>query len=155
MSDTDRTTALGLARYAVEFYEAAVAADEALEDRPEFLSVPSVPVLFLTAHSIELILKSYLRHRGYTLKQLSGLNHNLKKAWEAAVGREIEKFVVLNQVDVGVLGLISDLHSSTELRYIVTGAKIFPSFGALQDLTEKLLDAIGPEVGYRSYGRGV
>lgn len=155
MNDANRTTAVGLARYAIEFYEAAVVADEGLEDRPEFIRVASVPILFLTAHAIELILKSYLRHRGYTLDQILRLRHNLKKAWKAAVTHEVEKIVVLNQDDLEVLRLISDLHSSTQLRYIVTGAKTVPTFGALQELAEKLLNAIGPAVGYRSYEHGL
>ncbi|HBC07294.1 MAG TPA: hypothetical protein DC046_06880 [Rhodospirillaceae bacterium] len=113
--------------------------------------MPSVPVFFLTAHAIELILKSYLRHCGLTLKQLRNLGHDLEKAWNAASKRGVQELVVLSESEIQTLAIISKLHASAQLRYIVTGYKTVPTFGALQDVAVKLLNAIGPEVGYRSY----
>lgn len=149
MNSDERTTARGLARYARDFYAAAIAADNALGSEPGYEVVAPVPVMFLVAHSIELILKAYLCHSGLTVEEIKKLNHNLKKNWQAASECGIEKHVLLNETDREVLSLISQLHVSTELRYIQTGYKTFPVFGPLQKLTEKLLDALCPLVGYR------
>jgi len=149
MSQDERTTAIGLARYAREYFDAAIAADDVIGRRKGYEIVAPPPVLFLVAHSIELALKSYLKHSGMTLREIRGISHNLLDCWREAVEKGVEEYVTLNEEDLGVLGLISDLHVSTELRYIQTGFKKFPVFGPLQVVTEKILNGICPLVGYR------
>lgn len=149
MGDEERTTAIGLARYACEYYQAAIAADDVLGKKPRYEIVAPTPVMFLVAHSIELILKAYLLNVGLTLGDLRKLSHGLEGCWNEAVERGIQKSVSLSETDISVLRLISRLHASTELRYIVTGYKEYPVFGPLQELTEKLLKAVCPAVGYR------
>ena len=149
MNERDRTSAIGLARYARDYYDAALAADDKLGRREGYEIVAPAPVMFLVAHSIELALKSYLRFMNYTVDDLKRLSHHLDECWEVAKENGIEQYITLTEEDLGVLSLISSLHASTELRYIQTGFKTFPVFGPLQVLTEKLLDSICPLVGYR------
>ena len=104
--------------------------------------------MFLVAHSIELILKSYLRNCGYSLQDLKGINHGLMHCWRACCDKGIQNCVILESSELEVLDLISNLHQSTELRYIQTGPKTLPVFGRIQALTRKLLTAICPIVGY-------
>lgn len=145
INDDERTTAIGLARYARDYYRAAKAVDD---DFGHEIIAPS-PVLFLVAHSIELGLKAYLRHRGFSLKKTINLGHNLKKCWWEAVEQGVREHVELTEADLENLGLISELHSSGVLRYIQIGSKTYPVFGPLQELTEKILDGICPLVGYK------
>ncbi len=56
--DPERTTARGMARYAEEYHEAALGADEKLGTREGYEIVAPVPVLYLVGHSMELSLKS-------------------------------------------------------------------------------------------------
>ncbi len=149
MSEDDRTSAIGLARYAREYFDAAIGADDAIGHRNGYEIVAPPPVMFLVAHSIELALKAYLRDQGLTVEELERIGHDLCECWRVATDNGIEAHVALTQEELGVLGLISDLHASTQLRYIQTGYKQFPVFGPLQVLAEKLLDAICPLVGYQ------
>lgn len=149
MSSVERTTQIGLARYAREYYDSALAADNAIGDRKGYEVVAPPPVMFLVAHSIELALKAYLLYSGKTLKDLKDVGHNLQNCWEKAIQCGITEHVSLTDEDLGILGLISDLHLSTELRYIQVGYKQFPVFGPLQVLAKKILDGICPLVGYK------
>ena len=148
---SDRTSAIGLARYARDYYEAAEGADEVLGDRPGYERSAPAPVMHLVAHAIELILKAYLRHRGQSVKDITKLRHRLVKCWDAAVNLGLEDHVTLTSEEMDTLQLICHLHSSTQLRYIQIGWKELPAYGPLQNLVEKLLDAICPVVGYQEW----
>ena len=54
--------------------------------------------------------------------------------------------MTLTDQEVETLRLISRLNVSTELRYIQTGYKVHPVYGPLQELSEKLVDAICPVI---------
>jgi len=148
MNDDNRTTAIGLARYAREFFDAALAADDKIGRRPGYDIVAPPPVMFLVAHSIELTLKAYLRHLGLTVTDIVELKHDLNKAWRRASELGLRERMPLTKDELETLCLISKLHSSTELRYIRTGYKTLPVFGPLQELCAKFLDNICPLVGY-------
>ena len=149
MNDIDRTSAIGLARYARDYYDAAIAADDVLGVRPGYEIIAPAPVMFLIAHSIELILKSYLRHQGVSLSDIRKKGHELVKCWEYSVAKGLTEHIQLTDDDIDVLRLISDLHASTELRYIKTGYKQFPVFGPLSTLADDLIVIICPLVGFR------
>ena len=149
MSDQDRTSAVGLARYARDYYEAAEAADDVLGNKPGYEMSAPAPVMYLVAHAIELVLKAYLRHCGQSVRDIKKLSHGLVGCWKAAVDLGLNDHMTLTDQEVETLRLISRLHASTELRYIQTGYKVRPSYGPLQELAERLLDAICPVVGYR------
>jgi hypothetical protein len=149
MNEDNRTSAIGLARYARDYFDAAIAADDVIGNRTGYEIHAPPPVMFLVAHSIELALKAYLRHQGFSVNDLKKQGHRLDECWRLAVENGVENHIQLTEDDVEVLGLISDLHASNQLRYIQTGFKQFPVFGPLQELAKKLLDTICPLVGYR------
>jgi len=105
--------------------------------------------MFLVAHSIELALKAYLLFKGQSIINIKNLSHRLDDCWATATKQDIESHVKLTEDEMEVLKLISNLHASTELRYIKSGFKNFPVFGPLQNLAEKLLNVICPLVGYK------
>ena len=149
MTEIVRTTPIGLARYAREYFDAALAADDVIGRRKGYETSAPPPVMFLVAHSIELALKAYLLDCGLTLEKVTSIGHNLITCWSEADKRDLGQHVSLTGVDFEVLNLINTLHVSTELRYIRAGYKEVPAFGPLQTLAEKLLNTICPLVGYR------
>lgn len=148
--DDTRTTAIGLARYAREYFDAAKAIDAVIGHRPGYDLHAPMSVMHNIAHSIELALKAYLRHAALSADEIiSTCGHDLEKCWAEANTKGVGSLVSLTAEDIEVLGVINKLHVSTELRYIQTGFKQIPSFGPLEVLAKKLLDAICPAVGYR------
>lgn len=145
----DRVPALGLARYAREFYDAAIAVDDTIGMRPAYRFIAPIPVQHLVAHSIELILKAYIRGQEASEQDVRDLGHDLETCWSKARDMGVEEYILLSETELDTLRLISQLHWSTELRYIKTGFKQFPSFGNLQNLCTKLLDAICPLLGFK------
>jgi len=149
--DPCRTTAIGMVRYAVEFMQAALAADDGMGNRARNEVVAPIPVMFLVGQAIELALKAYLLSQGVPLRQLRReygheLHRSLRKAKELGLG----KIVAISADDEYVLSLLDDLYASKQLQYIVTGAKIFPVFGPLERVALQLIHAVGTSVGYRT-----
>jgi hypothetical protein len=143
------TTSIGLARYARDYFEAAKAADDVIGNKSGYEIIAPPPVMFLTAHAIELGFKAYLLNTGENLSSLKKLGHDLIVLWNVCSNNNINSILVLNKEELGLLELISDLHVSTELRYIDTGFKTVPVFGPLENLVSKILDAVCLNVGYR------
>lgn len=148
--DPTRTTPIGLARYAHEFYDAAIVVDDKMGTRPGYEMVPPVPVMYLTAHSIELILKAFLLFKGVSLTKLKRkYGHDIEKAFTKANELGLDQSVKFDPDEVEVLKILNVLYSSKQLNYFIRGAKEFPAFGIAQTLTEKMLNAIAPMVGFR------
>jgi hypothetical protein len=148
-NDQNKTTPIGLARYARKFFNCALAADEKMGHK---LGFAPIPVMYLVAQSIELCLKSYLIFKGVPLNDLRkkyghDLIKSLKKAKELGLDRDTS--VNLNEAEQYALVVLNELYSTKQLNYIVTGGKVFPVFELIQTVSTKLLDAICPLVGYR------
>lgn len=149
--DPERTTPTGLARYSVEFMQAALAADDKLGRREEFMYLAPVPVLFLVGQAIELALKAYLVLRGESLKKLRmRFGHNLGRCLRRAQRHGLP--VILEPDEEGAFVALDTLYASKELQYIVAGVKTFPTFGPLERAALKIIHAIVPLAGYRADG---
>ena len=149
--DSTRTTPIGMARYAREYFDAALAVDNNIGTKKGYEIVAPIPVFYLTAHSIELILKSYLLFKGVELSALrrKSYGHNLNKCIKKANKLGLDECVKLDEGENEALLVLNELYRTKELNYIVTGPKVFPIFGPLETLTRKLLDTIAPLVGYK------
>ncbi len=145
--DPKRTTPIGLARYAREFYVAAVATEEKMGPR----EITPIPVLYLSAHTIELGLKAFMLFKGVPLEELpkKKFGHDLVKCLKKADELGLKGIVSFDQVEIGAIRLLSDLYSSKQLNYIVTGSKSFPLHELVKSFCNKLLDSVCPYVGYR------
>ena len=153
--DPERTTPIGMARYAVDFFKAALATDDKLGTKKGYEIIAPVPVMFLAGQSIELILKAYLLHRGVSLRHIrTKFGHGLHKSLRKAKELGLNKIVELTAEDLSTIEILDELYSSKQLQYIVTGGKTFPVFGPLERATRKLLLSVGPEVGFPPRGIG-
>ena len=145
----DRTTPVGLARYAHDFYDAALAADDKLGMKKGYEIIAPIPVMFLVGQALELALKAYLLSRGVPLRKLrSKYGHDLHRALRKAKELGLLEIVDLSDEDESTVKLLNTLYSSKQLQYIVTGSKRFPVFGPLQEVAEKIIPGISEEVGY-------
>ncbi|MDL2338190.1 MAG: hypothetical protein QFE16_10145 [Pseudomonadota bacterium] len=147
--DSTRTTPIGLARYAGEFMEAALAADAKMGKKDGYERVAPIPVMFLVGQSIELALKAFLLARGVTLRQLrTDYGHELHRSLRKAKELGLLEVVPLESEDINAIELLDHLYATKQLQYIVTGANSFPVFGLLQSAALKLVYGIGTEVGF-------
>jgi hypothetical protein len=147
--DPERTKPVGLARYAREFHEAAMGADCTLGMKPGYEIIAPIPVLYLIGHSMELSLKAFLMHKGVTLDDLpKHFGHDLGKCFEKAIELGLLRAITFDKHELEAFSVLNDLYSTKQLEYIVTGAKTFPAFGHLQSMSQKLLDVVGPMIGF-------
>ncbi|RUP26066.1 MAG: hypothetical protein EKK45_17310 [Curvibacter sp.] len=153
LTDEERTTAIGLARYGYEYIEAArlVAGDYA--DSHPGSQISPIPAYFLAHHGIELTLKSYLRHQGLTVREIAGrkYGHDLHACYRKA--KELGLLEVFNQHpnDVDAMWMLVKLNHQHGLRYIKTGIKQFPLWSLVDPLAVRLHQAVAPVVGYKTF----
>lgn len=147
--DPERTTAIGMSRYASEFMEVAIVADEHIGRREGYEIIPPTPIFFLVAQALELSLKSFLLHKNVPLQKIvKCYRHDLKKLMKKAKEMGLQSIIKISPADEAVLDILNHLYESKQLQYIVTGSKIYPSFGILQKFVLTLVIEVGAEVGY-------
>lgn len=150
--DEERTTAIGLARYAFEYIDAALLVDEHHGATPGFEFVSPVPAYFLVAHGIELTLKSYLRHQGISVRDLiHRYGHDLHKCYRKAKELRLLDRFSEDERDARALAMLVELNDKHGLRYIRTGYKEFPSWAIVKPLAVRLHQAVAPLVGFHSF----
>ena len=147
-SADQRTTAIGLSRYAYEYIEAALLVDEKIGSQPGYEIVSPTPALYLAGHGIELSLKSYLMHEGATIRDLRRLGHDLHSALRKAKELGLYEVIRLTQAEEGALELLNDLYRAKELEYIRTGLKHFPLFALVEKAAIRLHNAVSLHVGF-------
>jgi hypothetical protein len=147
--DPERTTSIGMARYATEFFEAALAADDKLGTKEGYEIVAPIPVMFLVGQAVELALKAYLLAKGVELRLLRRhYGHELHRSLRKAKELGLADVVPLSDEEEGTLSLLDALYATKQLQYIVTGAKTFPVFGPLESVARKLIYGIAPVAGF-------
>lgn len=153
ISENDRTTAVGLARYAYEYLEAAILVDERETQRNPGSKISPIPAYFLAYHAIELTLKAYLRLNRLTVEQLGDrkYGHNLRTCYRKAKELGLLELFKEHPNDVTALDMLISLNEKHGLRYIRTGAKQFPLWSIVEPFAVRLHQAVASKVGYRSF----
>lgn len=137
-----------LARYSIEFFKTALAADNRLENKNQYGLIASFPVMYLIGHSIELCLKSFLLEKGVSRKKLERkYGHNLTKIYNKATA--LGFIELLSGIEKKHLEMLNDIYQSKILNYPETGGYAIPLFSALEEINEKLIKAICPALGVR------
>lgn len=150
--DEDRTTALGLARYAYEYIAAAILVDEHHAEHRGVDAITPMPAYFLAMHGIELTLKAYLRQHVSVRKLRSReFGHDLRACYRKAKELGLRDVYKMRSDDLRALVLLLDLNTNQGLRYIFTGAKRFPSWSIVKPFAVQLHQAIAPLVGYQIF----
>jgi hypothetical protein len=138
-TDPARTRPIGMLRYAIEFYAAALAADEAIGETDGYEITAPTPVNYLIGHAIELGLKAYLLQSGRSLGNIKSIGHRLCLAYNEARKDGLDVHFHPEAADVSVLVALDALYSDKHFEYIETGPKTFPVFGPLQHFARELL----------------
>lgn len=152
VTDEDRTTAIGLARYAYEYLEAAILVDQTIGQSPGFERVSPIPAYFLALHSIELSLKAYLRHHGVSVRDLrSGrrFGHDISACYRKAKELGLCDCFKIREDDTRAMKMLIDMNVDQALRYIKTGFRRSPSWAIVEPFAVRLHQAVAPHVGYR------
>jgi hypothetical protein len=116
ISEEDRTTSLGLFRYSLEYFAAALTAHDALSEGREHGGRPAVPVYNMCGQAIELGLKAYLREQGANLETLRKIGHNLEGAFNQALAKGYT-----SNADTEHLKILNEMYATHQFRYIRTG----------------------------------
>lgn len=152
-ADDDRTTAVGLARYAFEYIEAARVLDEDAAEKNPGNMISPVPAYFLAHHGIELTLKAYLRSKNMSLRQLASktYGHDLHASYRKS--KELGLLDIFSETsnDRDAMSMLVKLNERHGLRYIQTGMKSFPLWSIVDSFAVRLHQAVAPAVGYRSF----
>lgn len=153
LTEENRTTAIGLARYALEYIEAARVVDEAHAHKSPGDMISPIPAYFLAYHGIELTLKSFLRHNGVTVRQLGSrtYGHDLHSCYRKAKELGLLGIFNVTQNDIDAIDMLAGLNQGHGLRYIKTGTKMFPLWSLVNSLAVRLHQAVAPTVGYKTF----
>lgn len=153
ITEDDRTTSTGLARYAFEYIQAARLVDGDAAEREPHRATSPIPAYFLAHHGIELTLKAYLRHQGLTPRALSSktYGHDLHSCYRKAKELYLLDFFKEDPNDIQALNLLAGLNVGHGLRYIKTGAKVFPLWSIIEPLAVRLHQAVAPLTGFHSF----
>ncbi len=147
----DRTTAIGLARYAYDYLHAAIVV-EANDPTPRHIS--PVPAYFLALHGIELTLKAFLRHKGTSVKDLQKkFGHDVHACHRKAKELGLHEVFKELPADSDAMRMLVGLNDQQGLRYIKTGMKHFPLWSIVEPLAVRLHQAVAPVVGIESFNK--
>ncbi|MGY8681489.1 hypothetical protein Q2941_27420 [Bradyrhizobium sp. UFLA05-153] len=138
-TDPKRSTPIGMVRYSIEFYAAAIATDRAIGGMDGYELHAPIPVNYLIGHAIELALKAYLLQNGVDLAGIRRIGHQLCVAYDEARKLGLDDHFKPENGDVSPLQVLDALYSDKQFEYIETGFKTFPVFGPLQLFARGLL----------------
>ena len=125
-TDPQRSTPIGMMRYSIEFYAAAIATDRAIGDMDGYEISAPTPVNYLIGHAIELGLKAYLLQQGVGLGGIRKIGHQLCTAYDEARARGLDNHFKPKDGDISVLQTLDALYLDKQFEYIETGLKTFP-----------------------------
>ncbi|NYF35856.1 hypothetical protein [Stenotrophomonas sp. JAI102] len=132
--EEERTSSLGLLRYAHEYQRAA----EMVKQQDDRSVVPYM----LIAHSLELGLKAFLRSRGATLDALLELRHGLPRIHERAMGKRLDRLWPSAAELLPTLELLEAANHRQALRYIVNGTKTYPDWNVVNLYAQGMIVAL-------------
>ena len=132
--EEERTSSLGLLRYAHDYQRAADMVKQQ-DDR-------SVVPYMLIAQSLELGLKAFLRSRGATLDALLKLNHDLPRIHERAMEMRLDRLWPSAANLLPTVQLLEAANQRQALRYIVNGTKTYPDWTVVNRYAQGMIAAL-------------
>jgi hypothetical protein len=106
----------------------------------------TMPIYYLYSHALELTLKSFLRCKGFSVRQLASreFGHKLQVLWDACIenglgGQEVNKAFVAQVVE-----LLDPFAVDFEFRYVKVGIKSLPTLDAVENAVLDLMVIVRP-----------
>jgi len=139
-----------IARNAWDFRDAAIAAENVLGERVEYLNHASLPVASLFGVSIELALRSYIlaENPSSTRAANADNDHDLASLYDEAKELGLARLVRIDDYDLKLLHVLGSLCSKPPSQYAGTGENDVPPFDPMRKLCEKLLEVAYATAGY-------
>lgn len=133
----DKTPSSGLWWFAADYYKAAVVTFDVKRCR---LSSETVPC-YLVCHSIELVLKAFLRAKGLRVQTLiNKFGHDLESTLTEAKKQDLDRFCMVSSEFCEHLRRANFHYKSKDFEYIVVGIMHLPSLDILLNGTKALLE---------------
>jgi hypothetical protein len=138
--EIDRHKSVGIFHLAEDFFISAVLLIEARQSRDLRLRFGDFIAYQLHAHSIELLLKAYLRGKGVSNVDLKRFGHKLDHLWlkcrrHGLTTRWWKKLGV-------IMRLLDTLVSNQTFRYYQSGVITLPEIGIVTEMNRALLCAV-------------
>lgn len=147
------TTALGLTRYAHDYFDSGRAVQEQMGTGTKYEIVSPFPSLFLMGQSIEIAVKAYLLEKGLALASLrqKPFGHDLCGCLERAKQLGLYELMKPHAAELGAVTVLNDLYKTKQLQYIRTGLKNVPDFKLIERFAKNLICSVSGVVGYESF----
>ena len=122
MQERDKSCSGTLWSTAHEFYEVA---NLVIKNKPPQMHYPIVEYS-LICHSIEASLKGFLRAKGYTIRQLRDIGHDLERALNTARAEGIESYCRLSADFLRDLATANFSYKHKDFDYLLSGTVSLP-----------------------------
>ena len=138
------------ARHAWDFRDAAVAAENMLGERDEYLLGASLPVACLFGVSVELALRSYILAMNPSSMHAADPHDScdLQLLYDEASELGLVRLVRIDGYDLQLLHWLGQLRWMQPSRYAGTSGNEIPPFDPMRKLCEKLLEVACATAGY-------
>jgi len=128
-----RTTDRGLLRYAWDYYKAFC---EILEKHPKDIDMYQIK-FYLLCHSLELVLKTFLKHKGYTRKILmDDFGHDLEKLLLELYNKH---GLIFDRESAKRIFQVNQYYNTKQFEYFQSGYKELVDINKLGDVTKLML----------------
>jgi len=132
-------SARGLLNYAQEYYNGYKIIYNEAPRSVKYFNVK----YYLLCHALELAMKAWLFYKGYSIKKLESLGHDLDKI---APALQKTGYTGLDGESCEIIKLANCNYCSKKLEYFCRGAMIMPGLDHLAPLTGKILADIQPTI---------
>ncbi len=121
--------------YADSFYSAAVELEKSTNP-----AKMSTAVYYLYGHSLELSYKSFLYGKGFSIKKLKDIGHNLEKALNECINMDIKHHLKIDGNYLNTVEMINKYYATKEFEYMVRTEKIFPNLIKVKEIVKATLN---------------
>jgi hypothetical protein len=132
-----RTTDTGFLWMAKDYYKAAQDIKEKYPGATKMFSVK----FYLLCHSLELVFKSFLRNRGYSVKDLR--THDLVKL---IIELHDKHGILLDKDDIEQIELANYYYATKQYEYPFTGSKFVPNIERLSAITHLMISKVNHDL---------
>lgn len=128
----ERTTARGLLNYAKEYYSGY----ELLQNQEPSIVKYFAVKYYLLCHSLELVMKAWLKKQGATYIELKRLGHDLEKIM---VLLHDSYGILFDAESQAMIKIVNQYYSQKEFEYALKGAKSVPVITELASIVHLLI----------------
>jgi hypothetical protein len=145
VEEIDRSPAIAFFLSAESFLQCAQKLHK-LHESNELRLRFSMPIYYLYCHSLELVMKSFLRAKGLSTQQLGSrkFGHKLEKLWEECLRQGLQPVQKKSAIITEVIRSLDPFAEAYKFRYIEVGYQCLPALDDVQSAVSDLVACIRP-----------